>query len=147
MGSSATEISLSLQELIDRALHGGIVQVEAVGSPLHPLLFDDTGRMFILYSGEEQVEPMVLAIQAIREHCPDVQRCALAIDTRLTMRDGKKWDAITVLACSRDEAEGTMWAQCYVPKRLLRKFRTEGEPEEIGTIRNYIALALQDAAA
>ena len=147
MASTSTASGpLSLPDLIQRALRIGIAQVADVGSPLNPLLFDDTGRMFILAGGDEPLEPMELALDAIRSHCPSAARCAVAIDTRLTLSDGKTWDAITVLACDRDAETGTMWAQCYVPKKLFRKFRLEGGMQEIGTIKNFIAIALQEAA-
>lgn len=144
MSSESATVSPAVEALIARALHQGITQVTAVGSPLHPLLFDDSEKMYILYDGGKGADPMAMALQAIRTNTPDTTIAALVIDTRLTFTDGKTWDAITVMIVERGEETGTMWAQRYVPKGLFRKFRTEGEPEEVGTIRDFITAALTE---
>jgi hypothetical protein len=71
--------------------------------------------------------------------------CTLVIDSRITFTDGKKWDAVVVMACRRGADEGVIWAQRYVPKGLFRKFRTEGTAEEVGKSRDFITAALSDA--
>ncbi len=136
---------LSLGELVKLGLEQGIKQVEAAGSPLHPLLFDETGRMMLLFDDVGGRDPMELACVTIKKHAPNVLRCALVVDTRVALDDGKKWDAITVMACERGTDEGTVWTQRYVPKRLFRKFRTEGEAEQVGKSRDFISAALSDA--
>lgn len=73
-----------------------------------------------------------------------IQRCGLVIDSRITFKDGKKWDAIVVMACERDQPEGVVMAQRYVPKGFFRKFRTEGGPEQIGKAKNFIEVALAE---
>jgi hypothetical protein len=135
---------VELSKLVELALAQGIKQVEAAGSPLHPLLFDDTGKMMILFDESGAKDPMELACDAIRSHAPETLHCALAIDTRITLADGKKWDAIVVMACTRGSDDGTAWAQRYVPKGLFRKFRAEGAPEQVGKSKDFITVALSD---
>lgn len=139
-------IPLTMPQLIKNALDQGIRQVEAAGSPLHPLLLDDTGRLMILFDTSE-TDPMELACQAIQREAADAIRCALVIDSRLTMEGGKKWDAIVVMACQRGSEAGELWAQRYVPKGLFRKFRVEGEPENIGKCKDFISAALEPSAS
>lgn len=135
---------VDLSELVKRALEQGITQVQAAGSPLHPLLFDDSGKMMVLFDESGTMDPMALACDAIKSHCPETRHCALTIDTKITLPDGKKWDAIVVMSCVRGSDEGAVWAQRYVPKGLFRKFRTEGEPEQIGKSKDFISVALSD---
>lgn len=135
---------LTLEDIVARALEQGITQVEAAGSPLHPFLFDETGTLMLLYDDTGQVDPMELALQAIKTQRPGIQRCALVIDSRVTLSDGKKWDAIVVMACDRTQPLGVVMAQRYVPKGLFRKFRSEGAPEQIGQAKNFIEVALAD---
>lgn len=136
-----TAIPPTLAQLVKRGLEQGTSQVEAAGSPLHPLLLDDTGRLMILMN-TEGVDPMELALQAIKAQAADALRCALVIDSRITLADGKQWDAIVVMACQRGTDAGEVWAQRYVPKGLFRKFRTEGAPERVGNCKDFIAAAL-----
>ena len=131
----------ALMPLIQRALHEGVRQVQAAGSPLHPLLFVDGDRVFFLYrEGDE--DPMSLALQAIQSQATDARRCALVVDSRITGEDGRRWDAIVVMACERGRERGEVWAQRYAPKRLFRSFRIEGEAEQIGESRDFISHAL-----
>lgn len=134
-------VPLTLSQLVKNALDQGIRQVEAAGSPLHPILLDDTGRLMLLFD-DSGADPMELACQAIKKEASDAIRCALVIDSRLTLEGGKKWDAIVVMACQRGSAEGEVWAQRYVPKGLFRKFRVEGEPEQVGKSKDFISAAL-----
>lgn len=131
----------TLDALAREALAMGIQQVEAAGSPLHPFFLDESGKMCLLYT-EQAVDPMQLLMPALRQQAPGIQRCALVIDSRITGNDGKKWDAIVVMACERDQEEGLVLAQRYVPKGVFRKFRTEGGQEQIGACRNFIRAAL-----
>lgn len=142
--ATANAALVDLSELVKHALDQGITQVQAAGSPLHPLLFDDTGKMMILFDESGQVDPMALACHAIKNNCAETKHCALTIDTRITFTDGKQWDAIVVMSCVRGSDEGAVWAQRYVPKGLFRKFRTEGEPEQIGKAKDFITVALSD---
>ena len=134
----------SVAELIKAGIEGGIAQVKSAGSPLHPLLLDDRGKMMILYD-ETGEDPIELACAAIKSHAPATTCCVLVIDTRLTLQDGKKWDAIVAMGCHRGSDVGEMLAQRYVPKGMFRKFRTEGEAERIGKSKDFITLALSDA--
>jgi hypothetical protein len=138
------QLPLTLSQLIQNALKQGVQQVEAAGSPLHPLLLDDTGRLMILFD-TSGTDPMELACRAIQKEAPDAIRCALVIDSRITGQDGKKWDAIVAMACQRGGEQGEVWAQRYVPKSLFRKFRVEGAPEKIGAAKDFISAALADA--
>jgi hypothetical protein len=144
MGGSEAEVS-TLDALAREALTLGIKQVEAAGSPLHPFFLDETRRVCLLYT-EGAVDPMQLLMPALRENLPGIQRCALVIDSRITGGDGKKWDAIVVMACERDKEEGLVLAHRYVPKGWFRKFRTEGEQEQIAACRNFIRAAFEEPA-
>jgi hypothetical protein len=139
--SAQPNLPLTLVQLVKRALDQGVTQVEAAVSPLHPLLLDDSGKLMILFN-ENGDDPMELACQAIKTQAPEAIRCALAIDSRITLADGKKWDAIVVMACQRGSDEGEVWAQRYVPKGLFRKFRVEGAPEKVGKSKDFISAAL-----
>ncbi|TWO72410.1 hypothetical protein FN976_06830 [Caenimonas sedimenti] len=141
--SANTNLPLTLAQLVERALDQGVTQVEAAGSPLHPLLLDDTGKLMILFN-ERGEDPMELACQVIKAQAPEAIRCALAIDSRITLADGKKWDAIVVMACQRGSEQGEVWAQRYVPKGLFRKFRVEGVPERVGAAKDFISAALSE---
>ena len=141
--SEQPKLPLTLAQLVKRALEQGVTQVEAAGSPLHPLLLDDSGKLMILFN-ERGEDPMELACQAIKTQAPEAIRCALAIDSRVTLADGKKWDAIVVMACQRGSQEGEVWAQRYVPKGLFRKFRIEGVPEMVGKAKDFISIALDE---
>ena len=77
------------KQLIALALEQGVRQVEAAGSPLHPLLFDDHGTTMLLYDERGGTDPMELACTAIRERAPGTEYCAPVIDTRITFTDGK----------------------------------------------------------
>jgi len=135
---------LTLEDIVSRALEQGIAQVQAAGSPLHAFLLDETGTVMRLYDDTGGVDPMELALQAIKTQRPGIQRCALVIDSRVTLGDGKKWDAIVAMACDRSQPLGVVMAQRYVPKGLFRKFRSEGAPEQIGQAKNFIEVALAD---
>ena len=135
---------LTLEDIVSRALEQGIAQVQAAGSPLHAFLLDETGTVMRLYDDTGGVDPMELALQAIKTQRPGIQRCALVIDSRVTLGDGKKWDAIVAMACDRSQPLGVVMAQRYVPKGLFRKFRSEGGPEQIGQAKNFIEVALAD---
>ena len=137
--------SLSTGELIDRGLTQGITQVESVGSPLHPFLIDESGKVYLLFDNVGGMDPMQLALSAIKSNLPAVQRCALVMDTRIGGTDGKKMDAILVIACERDVERGDVWAQRYVPKGFLRKFKVHGEREKVAESRNFISAALAEA--
>jgi hypothetical protein len=136
---------LEFSRLVKKALDQGIKQVEAAGSPLHPLLFDDTGKMMLLLDESGAKDPMELACAAIKSNAAQTLHCALVIDSRITFKDGKKWDAIVVMACKRGSDDGVVWAQRYVPKGFFRKFRTEGIAEEVGKSKDFITVALSDA--
>lgn len=138
--SGQTGVPPTLAQLVRKGLEQGITQVEAAGSPLHPLLFDDAGRLLILFD-TAGTDPMELACRAIKTQAPETVRCALVIDTRITLQDGKKWDAILVMACQRGSDEGAVWAQRYVPKGFFRKFRVEGAPERVGNAKDVISEA------
>jgi hypothetical protein len=149
MTQESAATPLDVHALALRALEEGIKQVEAVGSPLHPFLLDETAKAYFLFDNEGGVDPMQMALLAIQRQIPHVQRCALLIDTRIALADGKRWDALVAMACARDEDEGVVLAQRYVPKGWFRKFRLEGQPEALGKSRNFIRVALeaQDEAA
>ena len=129
--------------LIQHALASGIGQVRAAGSPLHPFFLDENRNVFFLVDEAGSNDPMQLALLAIKAKAPDIRRCALVMDTRITTPDRRKWDAILVIACDRDADEGEAWAQRYVLKSFFREFRVAGEPELIGKAKNFIRVALE----
>jgi hypothetical protein len=137
--------TLAISELIDQGLSQGVQQVEAAGSPLHPFLIDETGQIMLLYDESGAVDPMQLALAAIKSNVPGIRRCVLVIDSRIAVDGDRKADAILVMSCERDVEFGEIWAQRYVPKGLFRKFRLEGNREKIGNAKNFIAAALEDA--
>jgi hypothetical protein len=146
-GSSPTSANaiLGVAELAKVALDAGVRQVTVAGSPLHPLLFDETGTMNVLFDDAGQAEPMDLACNAIAHSLPNIHRAALVIDSRITVAgEKKKADAIVVMVCERGLAEGQIWAQCYRPKSFFRKFRTQGVPQLVGTTKDFITMALDE---
>ena len=136
----------SLESLVKSALRHGIGQVGTVGSPLHPFIIDEAGKMYVLFDETGKRDPMAMALPAIRDRMSQIRLCALVIDTRITTSDGRKSDAIVVMACERDAEAGQVWAQRYVPKRLFRKFRVDGGAERVADTRNFIRAALEDAS-
>ena len=143
--SDSESAPATLEALARQALALGIQQVEAAGSPLHPFFLDQRGTMCLLYD-ERGVDPMQLLLPALRQHAPDIARCALVVDSRITGNDGRKWDAIVVMACERDQDEGLLMAHRYVPKGWFRKFRTEGGQDRVGACRNFIRAAFEESA-
>lgn len=139
-----SDTPLDLRELIDLALGQGIAQVAKVGSPLHPFFIDERRTAYFLFDSVGGKDPMELALPAIKTKAPNIQRCALVIDTRIAVDGSKKCDAIVVMACEHNKDEGEVWAQRYVPKGLFRKFRTEGARERIANAQNFIKMALAD---
>lgn len=135
---------LSLDELVKTGLDQGVAQVEAAGTPLNPFYVSEKGKLYVLVDNVGGVDPMEMALKAIKDQTPDIEGCALVIDTRVTLSDGKKWDAILVMACERTAEEGVLWVQRYVPKGWFRKFRIEGEPEKMGKAKNFISVALAE---
>ena len=143
MSTAATATPQSLADLASAALHQGVEQLKAAGPPLHPFFLDEDRSAFFLVDNAGRTDPMTMALDAIPQHAPQIRQCALVIDSRIGFHDGKKWDAIVVMACERDAGNGVVLAQRYVPKGLFRKFRLEGEPERIGEARNFIDAALE----
>lgn len=130
-----TPKAMTMDELIAFGLGQGIAQVKAVGSPLNPFLVlqDGTAIFLVLEPGREPAE---LALAALRTHGADAQRCVLVMDTTLTAMDGRRSDAIVVIAAERGQATGPMWVQRYRPRRLFRSFRVEGAAERAGEAKN-----------
>jgi hypothetical protein len=144
MPSSANAI-FGVAELAALALDAGVRQLTVAGSPLHPLLFDETGAMSVLIDDVGQAEPMDMACNAIAHSQPNIHRAALVIESRITLAgEKKKSDSIVVMVCERGLAEGQIWAQRYRPKSFFRKFRTEGVPQLVGTTKDFITMALDE---
>ena len=136
---------LGLAELVTVAMDAGVRQLAVAGSPLHPLLFDESGAMSVLFDEAGQAEPMDMACNAIAHSLPNIHRAALVIDSRISLvGERKKSDSIVVMVCERGLAEGQIWAQCYRPKSFFRKFRTEGVPQLVGTTKDFITMALDE---
>lgn len=135
---------MSLSALIEYALQQGLRQVEAAGSPLHPFLVADDGTIALLFDPTGRADPMDMAMQAIRGEpkLAAARRIAVVLDTRITLQDRPKSDAILVLACQRDGGEGEAWAHFYRPKRWFRPFRREGESMQAGATKNLFDEAL-----
>ena len=142
MDADAPRKHIPLPELVAHALRQGIAQVQAVGSPLNPFFLDEAGNVYFLFDGGKGIDPMAMALQAIQEKAPNIRRAVLIVDSRIAFADGKKWDAIVAMGCEREGGDGAVFAQRYVPKGLFRKFRVEGEQEEVAGCRNFIEAAL-----
>ncbi|MFN8571395.1 MAG: hypothetical protein U0132_05010 [Gemmatimonadaceae bacterium] len=127
---------MRLSDLIEFALDQGIRQVEQAGSPLHPFLIEGSGRAHFFLCTKGDADPMEIALQTVRSAAAAATTCALVIDSRITMTDGKKVDAIVVMACERGIPEGEAWAQAYRPKGFLRSFKRLPMRERVGTARN-----------
>jgi hypothetical protein len=132
---------MSFDALIEYALDQGVTQVGAVGSPLNPFLVYNTGRTHFFVCLEGDGDPMEIALQTLRADTAQSDACALVIDTRITLVDGKKTDAIIVMASQRGMPEGVTWAQSYRPKGLFRSFRILPFRQKVAT-----SLSLFDAA-
>ena len=143
MSNEADARAASLLELAQAAMKQGVEQLKAVGTPLHPFFLDEKRNAYFLVDNAGGTYPMTMALPAIRDNVPGIEQCALVIDSRIGYHDGKKWDAIVVMACARSEEEGVVIAQRYVPKGLFRKLRLEGDPEQIAKARNFISAALE----
>jgi len=140
-------VPMSLPALIQHALQQGLHQVEAAGSPLHPFLVADDGTIALLFDPAGRAEPMDMAMQAIRGEpkLAAARRIAVVLDTRITLQDRPKSDAILVLACERSGGEGETWAHFYRPKGWFRPFRREGEAMQVGAAKNLFDEALAPA--
>ncbi|HSW14474.1 MAG TPA: hypothetical protein VLI06_16625, partial [Solimonas sp.] len=134
----------TLGNLIQHALTQGIDQVRVVGSPLHSFYLDERGEAHFLLDLQGGADPMTMALEAIQSKTPGIRQCALVVDSRITLEDGKKRDAIVVMACERGGGNGQTWAQCYIPKGWFKPFREHGERQQIGEAKNFIAVALAD---
>ncbi|MCU0619555.1 MAG: hypothetical protein MUF40_06620, partial [Gemmatimonadaceae bacterium] len=132
---------MGVDALIQFALDQGTAQVEAAGSPLNAFLVDDTGRahFFVCLAGDG--DPMEVALRTLRTDTVRPDACALVLDTRITMRDGTKTDAILVMASRRGAPQGETWAQAYRPKGWLRKFKVLPFREQVATSRSLFEAA------
>jgi hypothetical protein len=133
---------MTLSEMMQEALEHGIGQVKAAGSRLHPFLVVEPAKVLFLFDPFGEREPMEMALSAIREHAPACERVVLVLNTTLTAQDGRKSDAIVAMGSERGQETGPMWAQIYRPRRWFRRFRVEGERENIGQVKNLIDEAL-----
>jgi hypothetical protein len=132
---------LSFDALIQYALDQGTAQVGKVGSPLNAFLVYDTGRAHFFDCPAGDGNPIGIALQTLHADMVQPAACALVIDTRITIADGKKTDAIVVMAAQRGVAKGVTWAQAYRPKGIFRSFKVLPMREAVGTSRNLFAEA------
>jgi hypothetical protein len=112
-----------------------------VGSPLNPFLVTETGRAHFFVSLKGDGDPMEIALKTLRAEAKGASACALVLDSRITMRDGKKTDAIVVMASRRDGSLGATWAQGYRPKGLFRSFKVLPMREQVATSKNLFTEA------
>ena len=134
---------MGVEELARRALALGTQMLKDAGTPLHPFLLDQDGNAKFLVDGQGGVDPMEMALRAIQSDASKLQRCVLLVDTKLGFKDGKRWDAIVAMSCDADEDEGVVLAQRYVPKGWFRKFRLEGDVDQVAKCKNFIRVALE----
>jgi hypothetical protein len=134
-----------LRALARKGIEEALRQREQEGSPLAPLLLDESLYGCSLAAGPAE-DPIRLAQAAIPVQLPSVERCALLLDTAFDFGDGKPRDAIVAMACERDGDLGVVLAQRYLAKRWFRKFRTDGEVEEMAPCANFVRAALEDGA-
>lgn len=137
--------AMSYSALIDFALDQGTKQVAEVGSPLNPFLVTESGRAHFFVSLKGDGAPMEIALKTLRTEGAAATACALVLDSRITMHDGKKTDAIVVMASRRDGSLGETWAQAYRPKGLFRSFKVLPMREQVATSKNLFTEA--DGAA
>ena len=133
--------AMSYPALIEFALDQGTKQVAEVGSPLNPFLVTETGRAHFFVSLKGDGDPMEIALKTLRAEAKGASACALVLDSRITMRDGKKTDAIVVMASRRDGSLGETWAQGYRPKGLFRSFKVLPMREQVATSKNLFTEA------
>ncbi|HPV73402.1 MAG TPA: hypothetical protein PLX31_00825 [Gemmatimonadaceae bacterium] len=133
--------AMSYPALIEFALDQGTAQVAEVGSPLNPFLVTETGRAHFFVSLKGDGDPMEIALKTLRAEAKGASACALVLDSRITMRDGKKTDAIVVMASRRDGSLGETWAQGYRPKGLFRSFKVLPMREQVATSKNLFTEA------
>ncbi len=132
---------MSFHALVQYALDQGVMQLGAVGSPLNPFLVYDTGRAHFFVCLEGDGDPMDIARHTLPADSVPSDACALVIDTPITLTDGKKTDAIIVMASGRGMPEGETWAQAYRPKGLFQSFEALPFRQNVAT-----SLSLFDAA-
>ena len=127
-------VSDALLDLVFAATNHGVDSVRS-GGPLLPFLLCESA------SGERQLNSFMSptlhldqAVAAAREQAaalpPDVTRAALAYEGYLTL-EGARSEAIYVEAAERGEP-AAVFAQRFVPRRLLRPLRTHGVVECVG---------------
>lgn len=128
--------AMSYAALIEFALDQGTKQVAEVGSPLNPFLVTESGRAHFFVSLKGDGDPIEIALRTLRTDASAATACALVLDSRITMRDGTKTDAIVVMASRRDGSLGETWAQAYRPKGLFRSFKVLPMREQVATSKN-----------
>lgn len=133
--------AMSYDALVAFALDQGTKQVAEVGSPLNPFLVTESGRAHFFVSLKGDGDPMEIALKTLRTEGQAATSCALVLDSRITMHDGKKTDAIVVMASRRDGSLGETWAQAYRPKGLFRSFKVLPMREQVATSKNLFAEA------
>lgn len=133
--------AMSYPALIEFALNQGTAQVAEVGSPLNPFLVTETGRAHFFVCLKGDGDPVQIALKTLRAEAKGATACALVLDSRITMRDGKKTDAIVVMASRRDGSLGETWAQGYRPKGLFRSFKVLPMREQVATSKNLFTEA------
>lgn len=133
------DISERLADVIFFALDQGIDSVRSSGGPLIPfVVFDRSGQRDLKRFVAETLEGSQAEAREAIKMCPsDVASCAVAYDGYITV-EGKKWDAVLVEAFERGRASGVCMAQRYVPKKLLRKFHTEGNAALLGACETLL---------
>ncbi|MBK6307216.1 MAG: hypothetical protein IPF47_16430 [Gemmatimonadetes bacterium] len=132
---------MSYPALIEFALDQGTKQVAEVGSPLNPFLVTESGRAHFFVSLKGDGDPMEIALKTLRADAKGATACALVLDSRITMRDGKQTDAIVVMASRRHGSLGETWAQGYRPKGLFRSFKVLPMREQVATSKNLFTEA------
>lgn len=139
--------TMSFEALIAFALDQGTKQVAEVGSPLNPFLVTETGRAHFFVCTKGDGDPMEIALRTLRTEEKEAAACALVLDSRITMHDGKKSDAIVVMASRRDGSLGETWVQAYRPKGLFRSFKVLPMREKVATSKNLFSEAEREGTA
>ena len=134
--SRAGRAPMALDELIQFSLDQGVAQVKKVGSPLNPFLILDDGRAFFFVPASGAADPMEIALVTLGAHGANTSCCALVIDSRITLQNGDKCDAIVAMTSRRGDAEGQTWAQAYRPGGWLRSFKVLDLREKVASSKN-----------
>ncbi len=126
------DISKELMDLIFTSLDHGINSVRD-GGPLVPFLMakmgDEVKLMRVVPKEESNVEDQVNLI--LKQIYPVSDYVTAVFESFVTL-DDTRTDAILVKGYAKDSPKVHLFGQRFAPKKLLRKFKTIGNPGYMG---------------